>query len=252
MNPADRLHDLFTQFPVLYAGTDGLDQTPSVHPVYSPVYLRNAFVFPMAKCDRFYAELSLHPTFRLCGYDPESGTELQVQANAEFNEDMTMVSEVLSASPVIQKRFGKDLNMYITAILTGIRVTVRHQNDEEAFVIPDPEGLFTKISFKKDNEIRDRILKLIECRAEQRNHENDDDRKLYDGALVWIAESAKEVWPRMNILPLEQSLIYETYDERETWVQRAKEKLGNLSVTKPEDLTYILSVDSLFENRKER
>ncbi len=45
--------------------------------------------------------------------------------------------------------------------------------------------------------------------------------------------------------PLEQALIYETYGEREAFVNRAKEKLGNISVTKPEDLTYYLSKESL-------
>lgn len=246
MTPIDKLRGLFTQFPILYAGTTGLDKTPSVHPVHSPTYLRDVFVFPMAKCDRFYAELSLQPFFRLCGYEPESDTELQVQANIEFHEDAAMIAEVLSASPLIKKRFGEDMKMYISAVMTGIRVTVRHQAEEESFVLPDPEGLFTKISVKKDNEIRDRILKLIERRAEKRLYDSEEDQKLYDGALVWIAETAKEIWPRMNILPLEQSLIYETYDEREKWVQCAKEKLGNLSITKPEDLTYILGPENLF------
>ena len=247
MNPTDRLHELFSQFTILYAGTAGLDKTPAVHPVFSPVFLREAFSFPMAKCDRFYAELSLKPAFRLCAYNAAEDIELQVQCAAEFSEDASFVQELLPLYPGLTKRFGKDPGMYIACVLSAVRVTLRNRNTEETFLVPDSKGLIVKISLRKDNEIRDRILKLIERRAESRNEPDDDKQKLYDGALILFAEAAKELWPRMNILPLEQSLIYETYNEREEWVSRAKEKLGNLLITKPEDLTYSLSPEVLFQ-----
>ena len=72
-----------------------------------------------------------------------------------------------------------------------------------------------------------------------------DLQKLYDGAVLYVAETAKGLWPRMDIRPIERSLLYETYDERERYVNRAREILGNTVIDKPEDLTWWLNKETL-------
>ena len=66
-------------------------------------------------------------------------------------------------------------------------------------------------------------------------------QKIYDGTLLYLAEKAKEVWPRMDIQPAERSVLFETYDEREEYVALARKRLGNAYIDKPEDFTYWLS-----------
>ena len=62
---------------------------------------------------------------------------------------------------------------------------------------------------------------------------------------VYNAETAMGVWPRMDIQPIERSLLYETYDEREEFTGLARKLIGNTLITKPEDLTCWLNKETL-------
>ena len=65
------------------------------------------------------------------------------------------------------------------------------------------------------------------------------------GALFVFAEAAKALWPRMDIQPIERAAVFETYDEREKYTLLAKKKIGNIRITKPEDLSYWTSEEAL-------
>ena len=71
--------------------------------------------------------------------------------------------------------------------------------------------------------------------------------KLYDGALFLFAEEAKKLWPRMDVQPMERASVYETWDERESFVRLAKRLIGNAVIAKPEDMTYWLNPETLTE-----
>ena len=49
----------------------------------------------------------------------------------------------------------------------------------------------------------------------------------------------------MDIRPIERSALFETYDEREKFVDLAKRAIGNAVVDKPEDRTCWLSKETL-------
>ena len=98
---------------------------------------------------------------------------------------------------------------------------------------------------KKDKELRDRLIRLMERREAEKTEPADESalqqQKLYDGTLLYFAGKAKELWPRLDIQPAERSVLFETYDEREKYVQLARKRLRNARIEKPEDFTWWLS-----------
>ncbi|MBQ1826975.1 MAG: hypothetical protein II126_03290, partial [Erysipelotrichaceae bacterium] len=105
------------------------------------------------------------------------------------------------------------------------------------------------VEMKKDKEIRDRLAKIIEERAGKAVTDREA-QKFYDGALLVLGECAKKLWPSFNMMPLESSLLYETYDERERYQNHAAAALGNITIKQVEDLTYYLSEENLDKIRK--
>ena len=57
---------------------------------------------------------------------------------------------------------------------------------------------------KKDKEIRDRLAKIFNERAEKKVTDKEF-QKFYDGALLVFGECAKKLWPSFNLMPLESA-----------------------------------------------
>lgn len=110
----------------------------------------------------------------------------------------------------------------------------------------EPAGL----ALANDTELRDRIAKLVRRREETTPPETEREgylQKLYDGALLVVAEAAKDMWPELDVQPLERSALYETFDEREQFMEKARQLIGAVTIDKPEDLTYYINKETLTE-----
>lgn len=113
------------------------------------------------------------------------------------------------------------------------------------------ESLPTGIKFRKDTELRDRMVRIMARReAENPNLEDEETarlQRLYDGAVVYFAWAAKALWPGLDVQPIERALLNETNDERETYAGRARQLIGNAVIRYSEDLTYWLNKETLAE-----
>ena len=58
-------------------------------------------------------------------------------------------------------------------------------------------------------------------------------------------ESVKKLWPSFNLMALENCLLYETYDEREKYCNKASALVGNITIKQVEDLSYYLNEETL-------
>ncbi|MBR4658388.1 MAG: hypothetical protein IKP26_03930 [Clostridia bacterium] len=239
---------LLGRFPITAAAVIGLDKKPKAHAVEFCFEQDGALYFAAAKCETFYGELSLRPDFSLIACDPESGACLRLQARAEFTEDKDIIARIAGSGCGLAKKYG-DPNMLIAFFPVGITAEAELAGETVRLELV-PASALVGITLKKNSELRDRISKLIERRADGAPAECGEDPgriKLYDGALTYFAEKAKELWPRMNVMPLEAALCFETYDERERYVLLAKKLIGNREISKPEDLTYYINIETLEE-----
>ena len=238
---------------VLYAATMGLDKTPQVHPVSVCYTEGDAVYFASAKCEMFYGELSMYPVVTLCGFDPETSTTLYVKGKPVFSEEREIVDRCLKEDGLLNQRWSSQPEMLIGWFLKDVTVQLVNETDgsSETFELGTPDNVITGITIKKDKEIRDRLAKIISERetlaTDGFSREELELQKLYDGALLYFAEEAKKLWPRMDIMPAERSVLYETYDEREQSVNQARKLIGNRTIDKPEDLTYWLNKETLSE-----
>ena len=248
---AEEVRNFLKDHPVLYAATLGFDKQPAVHPVRLCFEEDGAFYFSAAKCETFYGELSLRPAVSLCVSDPAAGLTFFMKGEAVFTEEEAVTARCLREDARLQQRYGAQPEMVIAWFLKDVACTFRQEEDgtERTIRLGDPAGVLTGIRLKKDKELRDRLVKIMAAREEEHpspaSEEEMDLQKLYDGAVLYVAETAKGLWPRMDIRPIERSLLYETYDERERYVNRAKEILGNTVIDKPEDLTWWLNKETL-------
>ncbi len=236
--------------PVLYAATLGLDKGPRVHPAELCIAEEDAFWFAVPKCERFYAELSLSPWVQLCVCDGESGTVLHMEGTVRFSEDPEVISRCLEANRRLRDRWGGEPSMLIAWFLQdGIcRLLPGGGGDEQVFPLGTPANALLGIRFRKKKELRDRLAAILLEREAQGGTPQGEARRLqqlYDGALLYFVETAKALWPRMDIRPIERSALFETYDEREKFVDLAKRAIGNAVIDKPEDLTCWLSKETL-------
>ena len=236
--------------PVLYAGTIGFDQLPHVHPV-SLCYEENGVLyFAAAKCETYYGELSMSPVLSLCAFDRNQGVTLTIKGKAVFTEDEKIVSRCLAENASQNKKWGNDRKMVIAYFLTDVTAEFANEDGTTQTVeLETPDSVLIGIQITKDNEIRDRLIKIMKARESEVLSLSDPAavkrQKLFDGMLLYFAESAKEIWPRMDIGPAERSVLFDTYDEREKYTHIAKKIAGNSRIDKPEDLTYWINRETL-------
>ena len=247
---AEKVRRFLKKNPVLIAGTLGFDKKPQLHKAEICYEEDGCFYFAAAKCESYYGEISINPSLVLSGYDAEEGVLLRLKGQVIFSEEESIISRCLAGSPALRKAWGKDPGMLTAYYLKDLAAELIYDDGRrEEAVLGLPENILTGISVKKDKEIKERLARLIERREHERGELKEGEalirQKIYDGTLLYLAEKAKEVWPRLNILPAEQSAVFETYDEREIYTGQARKRLGNARIEKPEDLTYWLSDESL-------
>ncbi|MBR3436222.1 MAG: pyridoxamine 5'-phosphate oxidase family protein [Lachnospiraceae bacterium] len=251
MEGLEKLKAFLRKQPVMYIAVTGLDKRPDVHPAELCYEEDGALYFAAAKCETFYGELSMDPVVRMCVLDRETGVLLNLRGKAVFTEDETVVSRCIRECRSVREAWGHEPGMLIAWFLRDVvfEFVCVKDGTKETYELGTPENVLVGIELKKDKEIRDRLSKILEEReAQDLRPENEDalmQQKLYDGALLYFAETAKALWPRMDIGPIERSVLYETYDEREHFTGLAKKIIGNAVISKPEDLTYWLNKETL-------
>ena len=248
----EKIRHILEKNRILIAGTMGFDKKPQLHKAELCFEEDGAFYFAAAKCETYYGEISTYPELVLCTYDSESETLLRLRGQAVFEEEKSVIERCLAESAALRKRWSGEPKMLIAYFLKDLTAELLHDDGttEEA-VLGTPENVLVGITIKKDKELRDRLSRLMERREEEKPELPDEDalrrQKLYDGTLLYFAEKAKELWPRLDIQPAERSVLFETYDEREEYVNLARKRLGNARIEKPEDFTYGRG-DSSFDN----
>ena len=247
---------------LLYAATMGLDKEPKVYPAQLCFEEDGALYFACPKCEMFYGELSMHPFVCLCACSID-GTVLRITGNAVFTEDEGIVSRCIESSPFLKEKWGAQPDMLIAYFLKDMSAefTSLRNSDQRTISLGTPGSALVGISIKKDTELRDRIIKIMERReaegpmpTEEAMAVLDADalyaQRLYDGALMYFAETAKALWKRMDIGPIQRCALFETYDQLEEFTGFAKRLIGNATIDKPEDLTYWLNKETLLELKK--
>ncbi|MBQ2190971.1 MAG: hypothetical protein IIT70_07800 [Clostridia bacterium] len=237
----------------LYAATMGLDKTPCVHYAELCFEKDGALYFACPKCGRFYGELSMYPAVKLCAFDGASGVELLIGGRPVFTEDEAVIAECLENSPSLREAWGGEPKMIIAWFLADAvcEFTRVKDGEKQVFELGSPENALIGVRIKKDKQLRDR-LSAIMAERESAPAEPNGLQKLYDGAVLYFAECAKQVWPRMDVTPIERSAVFDTYDEREKFTLLAKKLVGNASIDKPEDLTYWLNKEQLAQTLREK
>ena len=249
----NNIMELLDKQGIYYAATMGFDKQPKVHPVKLCYRDNAAIYFAAGKSEMFYGELSMSAATVLSSYDNNDDIIIKITGKPVFTEEQEIVDNCLENNDLLNKRYGANKEMVIAWFLKDMEVELSSLADDKTskIVLGTPDNVLTGITIKKDNEIRDRLTKIMESRAAESISSLSEDelylQKLYDGAVLYFAETAKEVWPRMNIMPIENAVIYETYDEREQFTLKAKKLIGNKVIDKPEDLTYWLNKETLLE-----
>ncbi len=239
------------------AGVLGPDGRPWVVPVPYCMEREGALWFAAAKNEPFYTALSLRPETELCLPLKEGGS-LRLMGKAVFSEEAELLSACLAANPGLQKRCAGREAYLIPFCLTEARAVLRQEAgaEERRWLLGTAESVLLGPRLKKDKELRDRIASLLRRREERPDEWPEGELGLVtDGALLLFAETAKALWPHMDVQPMERAARFGTYDERERWVQLARRLYGNVTVDKPELLTELLSPDTLrrlLEERGER
>ncbi|MBR0086966.1 MAG: pyridoxamine 5'-phosphate oxidase family protein [Lachnospiraceae bacterium] len=275
-NALSEVRAVLQKHPVLFAGTMGLDKKPQVRAAQFCYEEDGSFYFAAAKSERFYAELSLQPIASFGVFDEENGRVMLLRGEAVFTEDAEIISRCLKSCPFLKEKWGSQPEMLIAWFLkkASVEFTSPAGGEPVKYELGTPEGALTGIEMKKDKEIRDRLITIMARReaesspqetaaegasagqntdidTEQLSEEALFLQKLYDGAVLYFAETAKTLWPRMDISPIERSLLYETYDEREKFTGLARKLIGNAVIDKPEDLTYWLNKETLSQAQAE-
>ena len=218
-------------------GLKGLDKKPWIYPLGRSSEINGTFYWLADKSTQLYGALSINPDCQI--YLEEcDGTLVRLSGKALFSEDEKIISECLKGDK------EKDPAYQIAFCLKDARLTLEKDGVTASYAIKLSGDVITGIVMKKDREIRDRLAKIIEQRAVE-VFPDQQLQKFYDGIMLVFAEKAKQLWPSFNMMPLENALIYETYDEREKYRSQAVATLGNISIKQVEDLSYYLSKDTL-------
>ena len=236
--------ELLERYAPLLAATTGLNGEPQVRPIRFLTEREGALYFLTAKNRRLYAELCKDPRVEICVVDREGETCLRLSGRASFTEDEALLDDCGDE---------EERKARIAFFLLGARAELTALYDETPLSevrLPDPEGVLIGITIRKKTELRDRISRILERREAELPAAVDETARLYDGALLLFAETAKALWPRMDVQPIERAAVFETWDERERYTKLAAELIGNAVIDKPEDLTYWLNRQTLTELRQ--
>ena len=220
-------------------GLKGLDKKPWIYPIGKGKEVNGTFWWLCDKSTLLYGSLSLNPEAQIFLQD-EEGVIFRITGKAEFREDEKVIAEFLKDDETLDPTFQivfflKDARITITSLTESVNKPLKISDET-------PVG----VTLKKDREIRDRLASIIEERKAAEIGDVEF-RKLCDGILLVFGERAKKLWPSFNLMPLENSLLYETWDEREKYQNRAAEIMGNITIKQVEDLTYYLSEETLRE-----
>ncbi|MBP5254488.1 MAG: pyridoxamine 5'-phosphate oxidase family protein [Lachnospiraceae bacterium] len=244
----ETVRQVLRRFSPLYAATTGLDGRPNVRPVHFAYEQDGAFYFLTLKSGRMYAELSAAPYVQLCAYDRETRTVFRMSGKVCFTEEPDVVGRGIEACPEILDAAGGDRKMPTAFFLTGADAVLESPDfgvPAHTFRLPEPEGVLIGITIRKKTELRDRLVRVFRRREAEPPALDGETAKLYDGALFVFAETAKKMWPRMDVQPLERAAVFETWDEREHFTRLAAKKIGNAVIASPEDITYWLNPETL-------
>ncbi len=221
----------------LLIGLKGLDKKPWIYPLGRGREINGTFWYLCDKSTMLYGSLSLNPEAQIFLQDGE-GVIVRITGKAEFREDEQIINEFLKEDATLDPVYQ------IAFFLKDARITVTYGADSVSKPVKVGEEAPIGITLKKDKEIRDRLARIFEERASKKV-DNLEVQKLLDGALLAFGERAKKLWPSFNLMPLESALLYETYDEREKYQNRAAFLLGNITVRQVEDLTHYLNEETL-------
>ncbi len=224
-------------------GLMGLDKKPWIYSLGKASEINGTFFWLCDKSTQLYGSLSLNPDAQIYIEDND-GIIYRLTGKAVFSEDEKILSECLKGEK------EKDSSYQIAFFLKDARLTVTDGEESTSYILKPSDDVLAGIEMKKDREIRDRLAKIIEERA-GKSVTDREAQKFYDGALLAFGECAKKLWPSFNLMMLESSLLYETYDEREKYQSEAAAALGNITVKQVEDLTHYLSEENLNRIRKE-
>ena len=219
----------------VFIGLKGLDKKPWIYSFEAPKEINGVFWWLCDKSTLLSGSLSLNPEIQLFIED-EEGVVFRLTGKAEFSEDEAIISKCLR----------KDMKQeyQIALRLKDARLTITDGLDSKSLAVKQDDAGFAGVTIKKDREIKERLAKILEERSE-RKVSSSDFQKLYDGVLLALGESAKKLWPSFNLMPLESTLLYDTYDERENYQNKAMALLGSITIKQVEDLTYYTSEETV-------
>ena len=275
--PLEAVRSVLQRFPQLVAAVTGTDKKTYLWPARFLFEENGALWFAAAKCTLYYGQLSMTPVLKLGLITQETGSFFRLSGKVLFSEEKDLIDRCLQADPSLQAAYGPDPGMFIAYTLSGIEADLLPSRPEipaRSWKIGDAAGLPPVITFRKKTELRDRLVKILERReaegpkltadgnilsgsvplpeAEEEREKALFAQKLFDGALMAFAESAKTVWSRLSIQPIERSALFQTYNEREQFTALARRLLGNVTVDKPEDLSYYLNKETLLTRAEEK
>lgn len=180
----------------IYVAVKGFEKKPQARLAEICYEAEGALYFACAKSETFYGELSLEPEVSLCTYDSESDILITLRGKAVFTEDRQIIDSCLSNSAILKSRWGSEPEMLIGWFLTNVEAEVSSLKTGETrkVALGTPDSVLVGITIKKDNEIRDRLIRIMERReAEEIKDEDHHLQKIYDGAVLYFAQTAKTV-----------------------------------------------------------
>ena len=227
---------VFKRHSRMLIAVKGLDKKPWIYQLEKASEVNDTFFWLCDKSTQLYGCLSINEDAQI--FIEDGDDIVRLSGKAVFTEDEKIIGECLKDDQ------EKDPAYQIAFCLKDARLIVTNREGSTSYSLKTSDAVVTGIEMKKDREIRDRLAKIINERAEK--HVTDKEfQKLYDGALLVFGECAKKLWPSFNLMMLESVLLYDTYDERESYQNQAAFALGNISVKQVEDLSYYLSEENI-------
>lgn len=232
----DTAREIFNRHSHMLIAVKGLDKKPWIYPLGKASEINGTFCWLCDKSTQLYGSLSINEDAQIFIEDGED--IVRVTGKAIFSEDEKVISECLKDEP------EKNPVYQIAFFLKDARLTITNKEESTSYSLKTSDDVITGIEMKKDKEIKDRLAKIINERAEKTVTDKEY-QKFFDGALLVFGECAKKLWPSFNLMQLESVLLYDTYDERERYQNQAAFALGNIIVKQVEDLSYYLSEESI-------
>ena len=224
---------VFTGNRELLIGVKGLDKKPWIYPLAKPAAVNGTYYWLVDKSTMLYGSLSLNTDCQIFT-QMSDGTVIRIMGQAFFTEDEKVIKACFN------KECEKEITYYIAFLLNKAVIEVEKGSETVKYPFNPADGAFTAITMKKDKEIKERLTKLLEERSAVEVVDIEK-QKVTDSILLVLAQEAKKLWPSFSLMPLENSLLYETYDEKEQYQKKAAMLLGNLEIKQVEDITYCLS-----------